>query len=167
MTELNPKLSICINNVLIASVDHCAQYVKLKDRGTLKRCFDKGKWILQGENQIKSGLDSLKILAAQKDGIQSTLMLEGILKSQKKLDEIAFKGDAMKDQLDDYISNRTDEQRRQEDLTKIRTKFGMAKGGNSISLRPLGERPDGRLWQESMVPGLTSLQELGGSNGVV
>lgn len=65
--------------------------------------------ILQGENQIKSGLDSLKILAAQKDGVQSTLMLEGILKPQEKLDEIAFKRDATKDQLDDYTSNRTDE----------------------------------------------------------
>ncbi|GFN15852.1 hypothetical protein AtubIFM56815_002741 [Aspergillus tubingensis] len=115
-TVIDPVLIISVCNVMMAFIILCAQCVKLLEKGKAYRYFKEGKWIMSNQNPIREGLDKLKALSEQKEQVQSMIMLKKILNSGDKIDIV----DGKIDGISEYISKRSDEVARQDDLSRIK-----------------------------------------------
>ncbi|PWY76800.1 hypothetical protein BO83DRAFT_436284 [Aspergillus eucalypticola CBS 122712] len=115
-TVIDPVLIISVCNVMMAFIILCAQCVKLLEKGKAYRYFKEGKWIMSNQNPIRDSLDKLKALAEQKEQVQSMIILKEILNSSDKIDIV----DGKIDGISEYVSKRSDEVTRQDDLSRIK-----------------------------------------------
>ncbi|BCR95957.1 uncharacterized protein AKAW2_20897A [Aspergillus luchuensis] len=114
-TAIDPVLMSSVCNVMMAFITLCAQCVKLLEKGKAYQYFKEGKWILSNQNPIREGLDKLKALSEQKEHVQQMIMMKEILNSSDKIDIV----DGKIDGISEYVSKRSDEVARQDDLSRI------------------------------------------------
>ncbi|RAH61964.1 hypothetical protein BO85DRAFT_465807 [Aspergillus piperis CBS 112811] len=150
-TAVNRVLMISVCNVMMAFITLCAQCVKLLEKGKAYQYFKEGKWILSNQNPIREGLDKLKALSEQKEYVQQMIMLKEILHSSDKIDIM----DGKVDGISEYVSKRSDEITRQDELSKIQ-KYLRVTSEDGVMLGPRVYTETVRMAKDQKCPFLES-----------
>ncbi|EHK18004.1 uncharacterized protein TRIVIDRAFT_122489, partial [Trichoderma virens Gv29-8] len=133
---IDPELNTAIHKVMISFVDICALSIVLQKGSRWKRIKAATKQaLLNDDSGLKDEIDQFEKLVQGQQNVQATLTLEVALSNKADLATILGKASETGKRIDDIAigildlkeaeTSRSMEKSRQENLTKIRTKFAI------------------------------------------